>query len=33
VRAILDHAYEASQGLQIIAPEKALAERNTVPDQ
>ncbi len=32
VRAILDHAYEASQGLQIIAPEKALAGSGPVPD-
>jgi hypothetical protein len=32
VRAILDHAYEASQGLQMIAPEKALAESGSVPD-
>ena len=32
MRAILDHAYEASQGLQIIAPEKALAESGPVPD-
>jgi hypothetical protein len=31
VRAILDHAYEASQGLQIIAPEKALAEGGSIP--
>jgi hypothetical protein len=32
VRAILDHAYNTSQGLQIISPEKALAENSTVPD-
>jgi hypothetical protein len=32
VNAILDHAYEASRGLQIIAPEKALAENSAVPD-
>jgi hypothetical protein len=32
VTAILDHAYEASQGLQIIAPEKGLAKNRRVPD-
>ena len=32
VKTILDHAYEASQGLQIIAPEKAHAEIGSVPD-
>jgi hypothetical protein len=32
VKAILDHSYEASQGLQLIAPEKMLAESDSVPD-
>jgi hypothetical protein len=32
VSAILDHAHEASQGLQIISPEKALVESGSVPD-
>jgi hypothetical protein len=32
VKAVLDHAYEASQGLQIIAPEKALADSGSIPD-
>jgi hypothetical protein len=32
VRAILDHAHEASRGLKIIAPEKALAESDSVPE-
>jgi hypothetical protein len=32
VKALLDHAYEASQGLQTIAPEKALAESGSIPD-
>jgi hypothetical protein len=31
-KTILDHAFEASRGLQIIAPEKALAENAPVPD-
>ena len=32
VKGLLDHAYEASQGLQTIAPDKALAESGSVPD-
>jgi hypothetical protein len=32
VSALLDHAYEASQGLQTIAPEKAVSEGGPVPD-
>jgi hypothetical protein len=32
VKRLLDHAYEASQGLQTIAPDKALAESGSIPD-
>ena len=32
VKALLDHAYEASQGLQTIAPDKTLAESGSIPD-
>jgi hypothetical protein len=32
VKSILDHAYEASQSLQIIAPAKAVAENSSISD-
>ena len=32
VKRLLDHAYEASQGLQTIAPDKTLAESGSIPD-
>jgi hypothetical protein len=32
VKALLDHAYEASQGLQTIAPDKTLGESGSIPD-
>jgi hypothetical protein len=32
VKAVLDHAYEASLGLQTIAPEKAPADSGSIPD-